>query len=85
MRTVTEIAGEPTRFYVSSARVGRPPYLVDLSENDGHGQCDCPDWRIRRAKKTGDEAQCKHLAAAFRFFGRKMARAITAQADRARR
>ena len=41
-------------------------YLVDISENDWIGQCDCPHWVCRLGPKIaqGERLYCKHVRAA---------------------
>lgn len=63
---VTPIHGEPYRFHVTSSREGHEPYLVDVSEHNGIGQCGCYNWQYRLAPKiaAGERLFCKHVEAA---------------------
>lgn len=71
------------RFYVQSA-TGKGSYFVDLSEDGGHGFCDCPNFscRIAPKRKEGKRGYCKHLKAAFGYFGWQMAQQIAQQAKK---
>lgn len=77
---VTPIAGERMRFHVTSES-GQQPYLVDLSEQRGEGQCGCLHFamRVNPARRDGKLTYCKHIKAAYGFFGRQMAREIAAK------
>lgn len=60
------------RFSVPSETDGEDPYLVDLAEFDGNGQCSCPHFQMRlepvlsRGINT-DFMRCKHIDAAMDF------------------
>lgn len=85
MAKVHQIKGERMRFEADSDKAGHPPYLVDLSENEGEGKCGCRDFEIRivknRREKKGKQF-CKHLVRSFAFFGWTMAREIAQQTKR---
>ena len=78
MNGVHQIPGEPLRFRVDSDRAGISPYLVDLAENDGWGQCDCKHWQCRVAPlvRDGERASCKHVQRARSFLLDKLLKAI---------
>jgi predicted nucleic acid-binding Zn finger protein len=64
MMTVRRIAGEPRRFYVSSAQGGELEYLVDLDEFAGNGWCSCKAFEFYHMPAMGDRSgvsRCKHL------------------------
>ena len=72
--TVRPIAGEPLRGYVASAsQPNAEPYLVDLEEWNGQGQCACIRWQtvcwpcIRDTGKLPPAKRCRHIKA-FREF-----------------
>ena len=49
--------------YLVRSDSGEAQYLVDLLANDGFGQCDCMDWKIRKwpLVQHGVRCYCKHL------------------------
>jgi len=54
------IRGEPLRYYVHSETVGDETHVVDLTENDGNGNCSCTDFAMRRQpmlRQTGTIVQ----------------------------
>lgn len=53
------------QFRVASSS-GKPPYEVDLTENNFHGTCTCDDYRFRRMKEG---ARCKHINAVIFYLG----------------
>lgn len=60
----------PLRWHVTSEH-GHDPYLVDLGEHGGHGQCDCRHFQCKLGPKVnegsrGDAVMCKHMRAARR-------------------
>lgn len=67
MDPVEPIQGEPMRFMVASRREGVDPYLVDLEEFGGNGQCGCEHFQFRlqpileRGAKPSPELQCFHI------------------------
>lgn len=73
---VEEVPGEPFRYRVESSSTDRW-HLVDLTERDGNGRCDCeffqftaaPNFRrhglwIPYAPGRNGVSECKHIAAA---------------------
>lgn len=40
---VTEVPGEPMRYWVESWTAGQLPHMVDLAACGGHGDCSCTD------------------------------------------
>lgn len=56
----------PTQFLVESFS-GESPYLVDISNYNGNGQCDCTHFKTRleprlsRGEGPSPELQCKHI------------------------
>lgn len=48
-------------FRVASASVAGKSYFVDVTENDGLGQCDCEDFRCRALHR------CRHILQAREF------------------
>lgn len=75
------IAGEPLRFMVASES-GEPPYLVDLGEYNGNGQCACKHFEMRmqpdleRGAAPDEKLECKHIKKAVRAFRFRMIEAI---------
>ena len=72
---ITPIEGEPGRFHIPSSRPKQPPYLVDLSENNGNGACSCPDYYARRLPAIKEskplftrETSCMHLIRVRNYF-----------------
>lgn len=65
-------------------------YLVDISENEWRGQCDCPHWTARLGKKvrSGERLRCKHIAAARDYaldgLGRRLETELNKIADKDR-
>jgi hypothetical protein len=59
-----------TRWWVESETDPGHEYLCDLVAYNEIGQCDCPDfqirkeWIARRATVSSDDLRCKHLRAA---------------------
>ena len=47
MMRVTQIPGERFRWYVHSETEGDAEHVVDLTENNGNGQCSCRDFETR--------------------------------------
>jgi hypothetical protein len=43
------IEGEAGRYYVHSETVGNETHVVDLTANNGNGECSCTDFAMRRA------------------------------------
>lgn len=79
-----EHTGEAMRFRVYSADGDGSFYLVDLSENDGRGECSCVDHgtrcqpRINRGQPHKDyphpeRTNCKHIHAALLWLGKMVA------------
>lgn len=65
---------EGFRFIVAS-KSRRTGHLVDLEENDGHGQCGCENYGFScypkfKAGVRGERATCIHLRAVQRVFSR---------------
>ena len=44
---VSDIHGEHLRYYVHSETHGDETHVVDLTENQGNGQCSCRDFETR--------------------------------------
>ena len=72
---VAPIPNEPLRYWVSSQKQGQPPYVVDLSMNEGSGACVCTDFITRRQPAVNmgkqlftDQTSCKHVRAARNYF-----------------
>lgn len=87
---VTPIEGEPGRFHVPSSRPKQVPYLVDLSENQGNGECTCPDFLARRgpAIKEGKPlftraTSCLHLIHARNYFCIRVLKAFASEIKQA--
>lgn len=62
---VKAVCGEPLRFVVTS-QSEQTTYFVDMAENNGEGECDCPDFQFRvlsrrSAGAVGLARLCKHL------------------------
>jgi hypothetical protein len=69
---VEPVAGEAWRFHVRSRRGDQPPHLVDLSEYDGNGKCNCDHFAFRfsPALERGindDWLRCYHILRARGF------------------
>lgn len=72
---VDPIPNEALRYFVRSATNPRITYIVDLSQNEGSGFCQCADFSTRRAKAVKEghalftrETQCRHCILAVRYF-----------------
>ena len=81
-RWVREVPHEPLRYHVESWR-SRDPYLVDLTENQGNGECNCADFITRRniairdgAELFSDKTMCVHIKACRRHFVNTTLRAM---------
>lgn len=85
MMKVVPILGEPLRFRVQSEANPRQFYLVELEANRLAGQCECHHWRMRIGPlihhdyQTRIKRRCKHLNAAFIYFGERMLERISAE------
>lgn len=69
---VEPITGEPFRFHVQSRTRTEVMHLVDIEENDFHGQCSCESFAFRMQPlldrgERGDHLRCSHLNAARMF------------------
>ena len=55
--------GDDIWTYTVNSETTSDRYTVNLLENDGHGQCDCDNWRFRVAPMLdkGMVASCKHI------------------------
>ena len=63
---IEPISGEHWRFMVSSEGRDDSTHVVDLTSNDGVGECSCEDWTFRKFphwRKTGEVTECKHITA----------------------
>ena len=84
---VEPIPGEPMRFFVRS-RSRKTPWLVDIDEYDGTGQCRCEDFTCNQepflnGKKASEghspDRRCFHIKVAIEYrhlldvFSRKLA------------
>lgn len=72
---VTEIEGEVMRYHATSQTQKRAVYVVDLSENQGHGECFCKRFRTtcgpllkQGAPRWTRKTSCAHLRAVWRHF-----------------
>jgi hypothetical protein len=59
---------EEMTYFVQSASNAHRQWTVDMRSNRGHGECQCPDFRTRRAKElergaepVGDRLACRHV------------------------
>jgi len=75
---------ENMRFNVHSADGDGSFYLVDVTENNGIGQCSCPDFVTRCQSRIDDKLpfkdypdparqHCKHINAALLWLGKMVA------------
>lgn len=83
---VRAVPGERYVYEVPSDRNARIYYRVDLTANDGAGECSCRDWATRRypALKKGappltQASCCKHQRRALWFFLRDLMPALAKQ------
>lgn len=74
---VEPLSGEHgLRYFVESRSDPMHPHVVDLSCNDGYGECSCKNWqcnvwpaiRDRTHEKHRKETTCAHVRVALRFF-----------------
>lgn len=98
-KEVSPVPGEALRYWVQSSE--SLPHFVDLSENDGNGECSCPDFRFRCLPNYRDQTRiihhgypnatrCKHIKTAMLYFADEvlhqcLARERAAHADVPRR
>jgi hypothetical protein len=82
MSTVQQ-TNERMVFLVPSDRNPRIAYRVDLTAQDGAGQCSCTDWSTRRgpalragAEPWTEKSLCKHVRRAGRHFLRDLLQAM---------
>lgn len=72
-------APDPFCYIVESESNPNAPYYVDLTQRDGHGQCNCKHYQTKanpnykrhgkfipykRGKQTEGVSECKHIAVA---------------------
>lgn len=72
---VTEIGGEVLRYHATSQTKRRSAYIVDLSCNQGHGECFCKRFVTtcgpllkQGAPRWTRQTSCAHLRAVWRHF-----------------
>ena len=77
----------PLRWLITSQKFGESKkYLVDLSENNGIGRCDCSHFRCRldaaiKIGKPVEECRCKHIRLAMQELAESVIR-VTIKSER---
>jgi len=72
--TIEPIVGEALRYRVSS-QSGPGHYIVDLSDNQGHGACSCKRWittahprLVKGEPRFHQRTSCAHLRACWQHW-----------------
>jgi hypothetical protein len=60
---IREPYDSPLRWLIESSSTNHKPYLVDLSQYNGVGECQCRFWvcNVGPKVKRGEVVHCKHV------------------------